>query len=111
MIPLPILMITQICFGINCPGIWFPWMQYALTEPLFLYAWTYYCLIVKQKASWVPVAISMGGVVLAQLCMSTALSFTTNPEPGLQAAGKYIFLACGILTPAANFLAAQGAIF
>jgi hypothetical protein len=45
MIPLPILMITQICFGINCPGIWLPWMQYAFTEPLFLYAWTYHCLV------------------------------------------------------------------
>ena len=53
LLPLPALLITQACFGIVCPGIWFPWMQFAFTEPLFLFAWTYFFLILGKGPKWI----------------------------------------------------------
>ena len=110
LVPVPILYISLVAFGIVAPGLVVIWIQWAFAEPLFLYTWIYLITVARDGPAWLPTTIAFANILIFAFTALSAAGLTTDYRFMVQLLADSTFAIC-VITPAGNFFAAMCRIF
>ena len=97
-------------FEIRLPGVWFLFIQYALAQPLFLYAVSYYIgAVLKSQKLWVITLVSFLTNIIAATLASLAGGLSLGRST--QTAATIILIVGSVFSPSGCLICGTISIF